>query len=118
MISGIYDSANDMGKNFAISKAAYSKFAHEETVSESGVSGAAKSSSDEEEWSGKGICYDLDNTDECDAIIQEIDKRYGDNQGITYSIHSAKDDFEGVAGTVNIAIQGLTLLTYMLGLYS
>lgn len=115
VISGIYDSANDMGKNFAISKAAYSKFAHEETVSESGVSGAAKSSSDEEEWSGKGICYDLDNTDECDAIIQEIDKRYGDNQGITYSIHSAKDDFEGVAGTVNIAIQGLTLLTYMLG---
>ena len=115
VISGIYDSANDMGKNFAISKAAYSKFAHEETVSESGVSGAAKSSSDEEEWSGKGICYDLDNTDECDAIIQEIDKRYGDNQGITYSIHSAKDDFEEVAGTVNIAIQGLTLLTYMLG---
>ena len=52
-----------------------------------------KGSSDEEEWSGKGICYDLDNTDECDAIIQEIDKRYGDNQGITYSIHSAKDDF-------------------------
>ena len=115
VISGIYDSANDMGKNFAISKAAYSKFAREETVSESGVSGAVKSSSDEEEWSGKGICYDLDNTDECDAIIQEIDKRYGDNQGITYSIHSAKDDFEGVAGTVNIAIQGLTLLTYMLG---
>lgn len=115
VISGIYDSANDMGKNFAISKAAYSKFASEETVSESGVSGAAKSSSDEEEWSGKGICYDLDNTDECDAIIQEIDKRYGDNQGITYSIHSAKDDFEEVAGTVNIAIQGLTLLTYMLG---
>ena len=110
VISGIYDSANDMGKNFAISK-----FASEETVSESGVSGAAKISSDEEEWSGKGICYDLDNTDECDAIIQEIDKRYGDNQGITYSIHSAKDDFEGVAGTVNIAIQGLTLLTYMLG---
>ena len=65
-----------MGKNFAISKAAYSKFASEETVSESGVSGAAKSSSDEEEWSGKGICYDLDNTDECDAVIQEIDKRY------------------------------------------
>ena len=115
VISGIYDSANDMGKNFAISKAAYSKFASEETVSESGVSGAAKSSLDEEEWSGKGICYDLDNTDECDAIIQEIDKRYGDNQGITYSIHSAKDDFEEVAGTVNIAIQGLTLLTYMLG---
>ena len=115
VISGVYDSANDVGKNFAISKAAYSKFASEETVSESGVSGAAKSSSDEEEWSGKGICYDLDNTDECDAIIQEIDKRYGDNQGITYSIHSAKDDFEGVAGTVNIAIQGLTLLTYMLG---
>lgn len=115
VISGVYDSANDVGKNFAISKAAYSKFASEETVSESGVSGTAKSSSDEEEWSGKGICYDLDNTDECDAIIQEIDKRYGDNQGITYSIHSAKDDFEGVAGTVNIAIQGLTLLTYMLG---
>ena len=115
VISGIYDSANDVGKNFAISKAAYSKFASGEIVSEPGVSGAAKSSSDEEEWSGKGICYDLDNTDECDAIIQEIDKRYGDNQGITYSIHSAKDDFEGVAGTVNIAIQGLTLLTYMLG---
>ena len=115
VISGIYDSANDVGKNFAISKAAYSKFASEGIVSESGVSGAAKSSSDEEEWSGKEICYDLDNTDECDAIIQEIDKRYGDNQGITYSIHSAKDDFEGVAGTVNIAIQGLTLLTYMLG---
>ena len=115
VISGIYDSANDTGKNFAISKAAYSKFASGETVSEPGVSGAAKSSSDEEEWSGKGICYDLDNTDECDAIIQEIDKRYGDNQGITYSIHSAKDDFEEVAGTVNIAIQGLTLLTYMLG---
>ena len=115
VISGIYDSANDVGKNFAISKAAYSKFASGEIISEPGVSGAAKSSSDEEEWSGKGICYDLDNTDECDAIIQEIDKRYGDNQGITYSIHSAKDDFEGVAGTVNIAIQGLTLLTYMLG---
>lgn len=101
VISGIYDSANDVGKNFAISKAAQEKFVRDDAV--------------DKEWSGKNICYDLENADECDEIIKDIDERYGSDKGVTYSIRSSKEDFEGVADTVNLAIQGLTLLTYILG---
>lgn len=125
VISGIYDSANDVGKNFAISKAAQEKFVRddavekeavsEETAREEAAGENAVSDFADKEWSGKNICYDLENSDECDEIIKDIDERYGGDNGVKYSIRSSKEDFEGVAGTVNLAIQGLTLLTYILG---
>ncbi len=100
LISGIYESANDVGKNFAMNYEAYKKFKQNQQGSKDG--------------SISGVCYQLENPLASDDILQEMKDTFGENSKV-YTIRLADDDFSGVEKTVAIAVTGFTILIYLLG---
>lgn len=94
MISGIYQCANDMGSNFAMSKAAYERLALSGSTGEKTVS--------------MGKAYRLADGGRAKEIAEKLSQVYGSELSV-----SASNGFNGMDSIV-AAVNALSLLVYVL----
>ncbi len=100
IVSGIYESTNDVGRNFAMSYEAYQKLAKGNTKKN-------------HQWGN--VDYVLKNQNDCGTLIKELREKYED--GKDYKIQSAVsekrgDDFFGI---ITVGVESIAVLVYFLG---
>lgn len=94
MISGIYQCANDMGSNFAMSKAGYERIALSESTGEKSVN--------------LGVAYCLADGEKAEEIAEKLSEVYG-----TRLSASGGSGFNGMDSIV-AAVNALSVLVYVL----
>lgn len=115
MISGIYQCANDMGSNFAMSKAGYERIALSGSTGEESVDteeesmGTGEESVDTEKKSvSRGKAYCLADGEKAEEIAEKLSQVYGSKLSA-----SGSNGFNGMDSIV-AAVNALSVLVYVL----
>lgn len=104
IISGVYDSANDQGKNFAMSYEGYKRIVK--------VSENNNQNSNVGVWGN--VYYKLNDKTKIQDILKEVSSKLGESD--EYFIKGTKENMsEYGADIISVAINGLTGLIYLLG---
>lgn len=104
VISGVYDSANDQGKNFTMSYDSYKKICNTDKDT--------NPKSDVGLWGT--VYYRLDNKSQVKDIMEEVTTKLGDSDD--YTIVETKASMKEFGGDIiSVAINGLTGMIYIIG---